>query len=193
MKMNKNGWVQNFGTARSHQLMVSSAGVGLSCTVGHNYSRLFMTRDKIQMLRPNVATKNEQQAFLGLKYHFLLSLHIPTPFLQVANLALHPFFWVRKNHFHDPKSGRRYKEFLPTIKHFVTIVGDISHSWLFKWDISPTMISFHHRPFPKNHWIPTRTEDQARRIPSLPDIKHPPIFLPVFIVISGSSFEKKAT
>lgn len=52
--------------------------VGLSCTVGHNYSRLFMTRDKIQMLRPNVAAKNEQQAFMGLKYHFLLSLHIPT-------------------------------------------------------------------------------------------------------------------
>ena len=66
--------------------------VGLSCTVGHNYSRLFMTRDTIQMLRPNVATKNEQQAFMGLKYHFLLSLHIPTPFLQVADLALHPFF-----------------------------------------------------------------------------------------------------
>ena len=159
--MNKNGWVQKFGTARSHQLMVSSAGVGLSCTVGHNYSRLFMTRDKIQMLRPNVATKNEQQAFMGLKYHFLLSLHIPTPFLQVANLALHPFFWVRKNHVHDPKSGRRYKEFLPTIKHNLSI-------------------SFHHRPFPKNHWIPTRTDDQARRIPSLPDIKHPPIFSPVF-------------
>ena len=113
--------------------------------------------------------------------------YISLPILASCGSCVAPFLLSPKES-NMILSGRRYKRVSSNycIKHYKTLCP-----FLFITDLFPS------------HWIPTRTDDQARRIPFrlqkmvIPS-RHqtPPIFVifsPVFFVISWSSFEKKAT